>query len=205
MGEVILAHWNNIWGTTESLLRRRRGGNVATASMLAQIVTMPAQTVDESSYITVLSNNGSYLITRSSPFQAHTVDPLLLLMFSLFLMIISSSKAWNQYESINYVLYQMITSYLSFISTASMDTYHSYFQSCTYQYRSVVKQKLKSRISWALQCVVKKLSSCYHLKWTTERWSRLTSLSPHRISRMKSQLIWAIGGRLIFPVIVSTL
>ena len=72
MGEVIPAHWNKFWGPTDSLLRR--GGNVATASMSAQIVTMPAHIVEESSYITVLSNNGSYLTTRSSPFQAHTVD-----------------------------------------------------------------------------------------------------------------------------------
>ena len=74
MGEVIPAHWNKFWGQTDSLLRRGRGGNVATASMSAQIVTMPAQIVEESSYITVFSNNGSYLTTRSSPFQAHTVD-----------------------------------------------------------------------------------------------------------------------------------
>ena len=65
MGEVIPAHRNKFWGPTESFLRRRE--NVATASMSAQID-------DESSYITVFSYNGSYLTTRSSPFQAHTVD-----------------------------------------------------------------------------------------------------------------------------------
>ena len=74
--EVIPAHWNKFWGPTESLLWRWRGGNVVNASMLAQIVTMLAQIVDESSYITALSNNGSYLTTRSSPFQVHTVDNL---------------------------------------------------------------------------------------------------------------------------------
>ena len=40
MGGVISAHWNKYWGPIESLLRR--GGNVATASMSAQIVTIPA-------------------------------------------------------------------------------------------------------------------------------------------------------------------
>ena len=44
MGEVIPVHWNKFWGTTESLLRR--GGNVATVSMSAQITTMPALIVD---------------------------------------------------------------------------------------------------------------------------------------------------------------
>ena len=65
MSEIIPAHWNEFWGPTESLLRR--GENVATASMSAQIAV-------ESSYIMVLSNNSSYLTTKSSPFQAHTVD-----------------------------------------------------------------------------------------------------------------------------------
>ena len=39
--------------------------------------TMPTQIVDKSSYVKVLSNNGSYLAAKSSPFQVHTVDPLL--------------------------------------------------------------------------------------------------------------------------------
>ena len=71
IGEVIPSHWNKFWWPAESLLRRGKGENVVTASMSAQTVKMPAQIADESSYITVLSNNGSYLTTRSSTFQAH--------------------------------------------------------------------------------------------------------------------------------------
>ena len=48
-------------------MKRGRGGNVVTA-------TIPAQTIDESSDVRVLSNNGSYLVTKFSPLKTHTVD-----------------------------------------------------------------------------------------------------------------------------------